>query len=198
MNVFIDAIQQNRIESEEDLKRLFWRLAKKLHPDVNSLESNHEQFINLKNEYDAAEEYLHKYGIKKHEKTIPNRELCIQLFVDLMASNFPVDKRIRSLKPYITRIEKLNTELSGFGSKYKNVFIEFENEMYNLKGENFTNHDYSLVRLYLYSFSDYTHLKYVTSENHIKNGYSIIHEVLEKHNMYKSIVFINWLVKDIV
>ena len=39
-NIFVEYVKSGRISSEFDLKKMFWKLAKKLHPVVSSVEEN--------------------------------------------------------------------------------------------------------------------------------------------------------------
>ncbi|MFA6506755.1 MAG: hypothetical protein WCT14_11675 [Treponemataceae bacterium] len=206
MNVFEKAIRDRKIASEEELKRLFWKLAKKLHPDAAGVEKSHERFIKLKEDFDDAVALLRTGKPFPGSPTPaarppgkPDREACVQLFIDLLAGNFPVDKSIRNQKTYLARIDKLNAGLSLFGPEYRDLFYRFEEEMYGLKGKTVvSNQEYAVVKLYLYSFSDFTYLRFKYTEMYLKSGYDLVHGILKSKNMNASIRFLNWLVADIV
>jgi curved DNA-binding protein CbpA len=208
MNVFERAVAEGRIGSEEELKRLFWKLAKRLHPDSSGVEGNQDKFIRLKGDYDLALERL-RAGAAPRPAAPPKaegrgeaspyeRKLCEGIFVDLMASAFPVDRSIRAGKAYLSRINRLNVELSKLGPRYRDLFLRFEGELYELRGEStILNHDYSLVMLYLYRFSAYASNGYGITKNYLRNGYRALRGLFEARGMAASELFLDWLVADI-
>jgi len=199
MNIFEKVIKDGKISSDLELKRLFWKLAKKLHPDVNCFESNSEKFIRLKSDYETVLGNIRNTELNKKNSSSYNRKFCIDIFTDLLASNFPIDKSIKKPKIYKSRLEKLNNELSKLGNIYKDLFIKFEDEMYKLRGSSVVlNHDYSLVKLYLYQFSDYTYSNSRMANNYLINGYDQLVNILEDKKLNVAKVFIDWLVSDIV
>ena len=199
MNLFRKAIETREITTEEELKRAFWKLAKKLHPDADSVASSHESFIRLKKDYDDAFVLLGERPAEKPKSTPPNRKVCVDLFVDLLAGNFPVDRSIRAQKAYLARIEKLNGELGKFGPEYDSLFMRFEAELYALKGDSVVlNHEFAVVKLYLYRFSAFMCAYTKNTENYLRIGYDLVVDILKKKNLNDSIRFLNWLVEDIV
>ena len=212
MSVFERAVAEGRIGSEEELKRLFWKLAKRLHPDSSGVEENHDKFIRLKSDYDLALGRLRAEAAPSARRPAeaPNaerrraaapydRKLCTDILVDLMASNFPVDRSIRDGKAYLSRINRLNGELSKLGPRYKELFLRFEEELYELRGEStIQNHDYSLVKLYLYRFSDYACNGYGITKNYLRNGYRVLRGIFEARKMAAAALFLDWLTEGIV
>lgn len=211
-NVFERAVAEGRIGSEEELKRLFWRLAKRLHPDSSGVEENHDKFIRLKGDYDLALGRLRagtsaaaRGPAEAPEADRPraaapyDRKLCSDILVDLMASNFPVDRSIRGGKAYLARLNGLNGELSKLGPRYRDLFLRFEEELYELRGEStILNHEYSLVKLYLYRFSDYACNGYGITKNYLRNGYRVLRAIFEARGMAASALFLDWLAEGIV
>lgn len=206
MNLFRKAIEAGEIAGEEDLKRAFWKLAKKLHPDAAGVASGHERFIRLKQDYDEAAAMLSAGPAVTAKPTLPsgkpkqgppNRAVCVDLFIDLLAGNFPVDRSIRDNKVYLSRIEALNAELGKFGPEFEGLFKRFENELYALRGDSVVlNHEFSVVKLYLYRFSSFTYTK--NTESYLKNGYELVRGILKKKNLNESIRFLSWLMEGIV
>lgn len=211
MNIFAEAINNNKIDSEDSLKRLFWKLAKKLHPDANSVLSNHEDFILLKNNYDEALEALKRKSkpsimaqsktttVKKRADKKVDRTACIHLFMDLMASNFPADESARAKnKIYRTRVDELNIGLEHMDNALKDVFKTFEQEMLTLKGKTtISNHPYNVVKLFFYRYCDYAYNKNNINKNYLTNGYALVKDIMENAQMTYSLIFVNWLVSDI-
>ncbi len=208
MNLFEEMLDKNRMYTSDELRRLFWRLAKKLHPDANSVQANHEMFIRLKSDYDKA---LAGMGAGKGRMKAdaafgmpparggPSREICVDLFLDLLASNFPMDNGIRRSKVYLARIERMNTEFAKFGPEYRDVFLAFEKEMCVLKGgKTVANHEFNVVKLYFYRYSDFTYMKTKNNRNYLVMGYRLVHDILKGTHMTNSIFFLGWLVGDIV
>lgn len=199
MNIFLKYIEDNRISSEIELRRLFWKIAKKIHPDITSLDTNNEKFITLKKDYDEAKVLLNvkafkKSGINQHY----GKEECINLFCDLMASNFPIDKSITN-KKYEERINLINRMLNSLIPDEADLFHDFEKEMYLLKGETvISNHLYGVVKLYLYRFCDYVYLRTRNNKQYLLIGYDLVHEIFVSKKMHSSIKFVDWLVKDIM
>jgi len=207
MNVFEKAIRERGTVSENELKRLFWTLAKKLHPDAAGVEKSHDRFIKLKEDFDTAITFLREgktfpdsaAPTAAESGGIPNRQICLRLFIDLIAGNFPVDRSIRDQKAYLARIEQLNTELSKFGSGFLDLFKRFEVEMYSLKGKTtISNHEFAVVKLYFYRFSSFTYSYTKQTESYLRIGYDLVHDILKRRNMDGSIKFVNWLVEGIV
>jgi len=201
MNIFIEALKDRKVTTEIELKRMFWRLAKKLHPDITKVENNNYLFISLKSQYDVAHSELNNQikEIKKNSKS-PDRNICMQLFVDLIASNFPIDRKVKNQnKMYCARLDELNKELGRFGNEYNNLINSVELEMNKLRGKTtVSNHEFNLVKLYFYRISDYYYLKTKNTENYLRIGYDMIIDIFRKRNMEKSILFVNWLVKDLL
>ncbi|MGI6319817.1 MAG: J domain-containing protein [Bacteroidales bacterium] len=55
--------------SEEELKKAFRQKAKLLHPDVNSSENAHEQFVLLTEAYEYMLHYIQNKHVRTHQKT---------------------------------------------------------------------------------------------------------------------------------
>ncbi|MBL8965717.1 MAG: hypothetical protein JNG85_01840 [Spirochaetaceae bacterium] len=201
LDPFAKLIAEGKVGSEEELKRLFWKLAKALHPDVSAVENNHERFLKLKDDYDRALALLRapKVPVPVSTRRPPGRKECVDLFIDLLAGNFPVDLRIRNQRKYLSRIEELNEGLGGLEGGRRDLFLDFERELYELRGDSVVlNHEYSLLKLYLYQFSSYVHAGTPTGGIYLRKEYPNIVAMLRKRKMESSARFIDWLVGDIV
>jgi len=167
MNIIINYIHNYKITSERELKNLFWKISKRIHPDATSLDIGNENFIKLKNDYDQAKQLLGTTHVEIKISEICNKEECSDLFIDLMACNFPIDKSIKN-KQYQERISLLNNGLSSLLPDGVNVFSTFEEEMYLLKGETvISNHLFNVVKLYFYRYCDYKYLRNKNSKNYL-------------------------------
>jgi len=168
---------------------------------LKRIEKNNDLFVLLKSQYDSAYEDLRnqiKTTDKKGEP--PDRNICVRLFVDLIAGNFPLDQKVKKQnKMYCARVGELNKEMGRFGNEYNNLLNSVELELYKLRGKTtVSNHEFNLVKLYFYRFSDYYYLKTKNTENYLRNGYNMIADIFRKRNMEKSVFFVNWLVKDLL
>jgi len=156
MNLFEKGLRDGSLRNASDVKRLFWRLARKLHPDVSMVARNEELFIRLKSDYDQAITVMQDAGSSSPEGRKPDTRRCLDLFAELVASNFPVDISIReSNKRYRQRIEELNAELGLFGGDFRDLLTRVESELYILRGPTtVSNHVFSLVKLHFYNIAD--------------------------------------------
>lgn len=175
-----------------------------------SAESLDAHFINLKNDFDSARILLREFNkAKKKTKNtgmdIPDaqvlsREECIDIFIDLLASNFPVDIGVRNKnKLYGKRIAKLNETLSRMGDGFTDLFLRFETEMYALRGKTtISNQPFAVVKSYLYRFLDFTLFPGINNRNYLSIGYDQVYAIFKSRDMNNAVVFLNWLVGDII
>lgn len=201
MNIFIEKISKGKITSETDLKKLFWKLAKALHPDVSSVENNKEKFVIMKNDYDKAIKYFKKTGIIENKtSSAPDFTYCKEMFCDLVAGNFPIDPSIRNRnKVYLDRINEFNSKVIHFGKEYADLIIKVEKELYQIRGSTtVSNHIFNLIKLLFYRISDYYYNGNSFSKKYIKNSYIMVIDCLEEKKAYNTIFFINWLIREII
>jgi len=194
MNIFEKAIGEGRIETDEDLKRLFWKLAKRLHPDVSALESGHEKFIELKRQYDAAVVILAAHKRITRRRLPPDRESTVRIFVELVACGFPLDRSIREHKGYLSRMKDFDERVSKSGSEFAGLIYAAERELLALKGSTtIMNHDFNLVQMYLFRFSDYTYFPTKNTLFFLRKEFAAVAGVFESHNMKSAAALVNWL-----
>jgi len=199
MNIFEKAIGEGRIETDEDLKRLFWKLAKRLHPDVSALESGHEKFIELKRQYDAAVVILAAHKRITRRRLPPDRESTVRIFVELVACGFPLDRSIREHKGYLSRMKDFDRRLAESDNDFAGLIYAAERELLELKGSTtIMNHDFNLVQMYLFRFSDYTYFPTKNTLLFLRNEFAAVSEVFERHGIKSVAVLINWLVGAVV
>jgi hypothetical protein len=201
MNIFIEALRKGEVNTEIELKRMFWKLAKKLHPDVSCVERNNELFVSLKRQFDEASAEIGAHlSIADEPHRNPDRSLCMRLFGDLVAGNFPIDKRVKDRnKIYCKRLGELNRELGRFGRDFRDLFVGVESELYVLRGKTtVSNHEFNLVKLFFYRISDYGFFKTKNTLNYLRVGYPMLIDIFKNRNMEKSIVFFDWLVQGIL
>ncbi len=201
MNIFIECIKKGKISSITDLKKLFWKLAKKLHPDVSSVEGNQKKFIKMKSDFDfALKHYKEIANIEHTEITISNFNYCKELFCDLIASNFPVDLSIRNKnKAYLDRISRLNSTINLFGNEFIDLFLKVEKELYLIRGTTtIANHVFNLIKLLFYRISDYYYNGNSFAKKYIKVSYYILIDVLKAKNALNMVFFLKWLVREII
>jgi hypothetical protein len=201
MNIFIEKIEHNQISSVREIKRLFWAISKKIHPDVSSLAKNDQAFIDLRKQYEEALSYFAngtKNKPENYQRTITKNE-CIAEFIDLLANNFPLTDEIKiHNRLYLSRVDKINRSLN---KKYavKDIFIHFEQELLKLKGNTvISNHNFGVTKLYFYRYSDYWYQRSRINLNYLIQGYKLVADILQDNNMRNSLLFLNMLVEDII
>lgn len=201
MNIFIEYIKTGKISSELDLKKLFWKLAKKLHPDVSCIDGNQRKFIKMKNDFDFALKHYQEITVNENiGPAFSNFSYCKELFCDLVASNFPIDMSIRNKnKTYLDRISKLNSTLNQFGNEFINLFLNVEKELYLIRGSStISNHVFNLIKLLFYRISDYYYNSNSFAKKYIKVSYYIVADILEKKKALNTRFFLKWLVREIL
>ena len=183
------------------MKKLFRQLAKKVHPDCSGIPVNDEIFIKLKNDYEISLKLLDKKIINQiYTVKHLNKNECIHLFLELLAGNFPLGIETRNKnKLYINRISKLNSELNNLLDSSDNLFLQVESEILGLKkNTGMIKQEYSTLRIYFYSYLDYTYSQGLSNQTYLLNEYQNILVILENRKMIKTILFINWLLDGII
>jgi hypothetical protein len=198
MNIFIEYIQSEKIKTKEELKRFFWILAKRTHPDVSEFENNEKTFIQLKNQYDEALVLLKSH--KKDEKhKVYTKIDFIDVFSDLVALNFPVDKSIiKSLKAYEKRIDVMSEIIRSIGIQEIKDFRDVENELYEIRGDNIVqNRLFGIIKMLFYSLISYYYEPVKFSKNAIEKWFLEIEDELQKKNFTNLFYFLKWIVSDL-
>lgn len=201
MNVFIRDIDSNTITSLSGLKSRFREYAKKVHPDVSTALQANEKFDQIKNWYEEAEKYLITNSGRRMKTAgaKDTAEEILRIFSELVPGNFPIDASVRSKnKKYLARVNAINAYCNNAFVE-RDIFIEFENELNGLKGHTtVSNHPYNVVKLYIYRYNDYRHLKTPINRNYLVNGYALVMGILQQRNMQYSVLFLNWLLMDLI
>lgn len=201
MNIFVREIDSNRINSLPELKSRYREYAKKVHPDVSTALQANEKFDQIKNWYEEAEKYLKTISGRriKTAGAKDTAEEILRIFSELVPGNFPIDVSVRSRsKKYVSRVNAINAYCNNAFVE-RNIFIEFENELNRLKGSTtVSNHPYNVVKLYIYRYNDYRHLKTPINRNYLVNGYALVMGILQERNMRYSVLFLNWLLAELI
>ncbi len=102
-------------------------------------------------------------------------------------------------KLYINRVLDLTTALNYYINDCKDLFVLFEAEMLTLKlNTGMVEQDFNKVKLYLYSFLDYTYSQGFNAKPYLVKEYLNILAILKRCTMLNSLKFINWLIEDII
>jgi hypothetical protein len=202
MNIFIAYVESGQAATESDLRRIFWSLAKKTHPDATGIDSDSEVFKKIKEDYDASLEYLKKKNrepVKKgpagtHRIT---KDECIDIFLELIASNFPIDRSIREKNSiYLQRMARLNGGIALLDPSRKDLLLAFEQELYGLRGDSvISNHPYTMVKLFLYRYLDYRQFSNANNRRYIVQNRDAIFALFEEKGMRASASFLQWLLE---
>jgi len=176
---------------------------------------SHERFVRLKDDFDAAIRLLAASGKKvragvnagakasananeSFEKMPPNFSTCFSLFCDLMAGNFPLGGDIRQTnKLYLTRVRKLEGEVSKFGKEFSGLIYDVERELYAIRGNSMiSSYAFNLVQLYLKNMSDYLLMGHLFFRMYLKKERESAIECLKGQNAHKCVFFIDWMLKE--
>jgi curved DNA-binding protein CbpA len=198
MNIFIDEIQKGKISTTEELKKTFWILAKKIHPDIHKVDNSSQLFIKLKENYDEASELLPKI-----EKDIKHRQYSKQdlrkIFEELVASGFPVEKSIRDKsKLYIDRIKECSLIINRIGMSGVNNFFDVEKDLYYIRGDSIVqNQLFGIIRMMFYNFVTYYYEPKKFTKSALNKWFlEIEHELVERkcNNLYW---FLKWQIDNL-
>jgi hypothetical protein len=203
MNIFRKYIGEGKIRDKTQLKRYFWRLARKLHPDSASPDAAEHRFIRLKNDFDEAVEALpdkadEKQVISSHDAAADRDEIK-RLFVELIECGFPVDIRIRgNSKLYVRRITEITRLFSPDTVPGVESFGQVEKEAYLIRGGNI--HDNPLfgkIRMILYNIAS---CRYYPTEHMLKaveTWFAEIRPELRQKGFLSFCEWLKWLIEDL-
>jgi len=201
MNLFIFKIERNEITNLLQLKSCYRKAIKQIHPDISGKDSN--EFLTIHNHFLEATEYLNNPTPPiETARKLSNEQLTQQifdLFIDLMSSNFPQDRKICfKNKIYISRITKIN-ELTNMLFKEQNIFDLFQEDLYVLRKDTvISNHSFNVTISYLNNIKDYILLKHKHGYKYIQNTYPLIFSIFKDQELLNGLLFINWLVSETI
>lgn len=222
MNLFFGRISAGRIATEADLKRAYRLLAKRLHPDRAAGDSSaaagpgrpHQDFIRLKADYDEAAAWLAARNRRTASGENPVRPdaaraaeaprppatvaRCLGLFVDLVASGFPADPRVRaSNKAYLRRVRELEAAVDALGSAYAGLFSRAEADVYRLKESAAAfNEPYGAAVLHFYNLSNHFYLPSSPARRNLENSWLKIGPALEERGAAALAEFLKLLTRE--
>jgi len=80
-----------------------------------------------------------------------------------------------------------------------NLFLLVESEILGLKNNTgMIKQEYNTLRIYFYSYLDYTYSQGLNNQTYLLNEYQNILAILKNRKMIKTIIFINWLLDGII
>ncbi len=201
MNLFIFKIERNEITNLIQLKSYYRKAIKKIHPDISGKDSN--EFLIIQKQFLEASHYLQNRA-KSVEIINPlSKDQLIQqifeLFIDLMCSNFPQDRKVcLKIKIYVSRITQLNN-ITNLLFNEKNVFNLFQEDLYILRKDSIiSNHSFNVTISYLNNIKDYILIKHKHGYKYIQNTYPLIFSILTNQKLSNGLLFINWLVSETI
>lgn len=207
MNRFIAQIASGKLASLAQLKSCYRREIKKIHPDIAGKGST--EFLAVQAQYMEAKDFLEKSCSRSAKSSRSagadadgerySMSQVRDLFVDLMCSNFPLDRRVaHTNKLYDRRIASMNAMVNSLLAD-TDLFLKFEKDMYALRGDSVvSNHEYNVVVSYLNNIRDFILAKTVRGRSYIRNTYPLIASILAGRNLDAGMAFINWMVQDII
>lgn len=196
MNVFRERIDTGEISSEADLKRVFRALALRLHPDTCLDGASADRFRKLRRDFDEA---LRERGWDRPPPA-PGEPFsftaCVELFGELVGSNFPADPRVsRTNKAYRRRAERLDALLGTLGGGYAGLFRKAEAELETLRGDDIVdNPDFNLVKIFLCNLYDWLSSRHGFSGNYVRAAHPGIREILSRRGCPAAARFVDFMV----
>lgn len=218
-NPFRAALASGRAADERSLKRLFWRLAIKLHPDTAPSGDAEVRFVRLKADFDAVMAELAARppdappsGRGSGEGPVRAaqgdgldglapaelRKRCLRAFIDLVALNFPVAADLRRAPGYLKRLSAFARLLARVRPDLAAAFPRIEAELYALRGDDIVNNPFfGAVKMIFYT---------VVSWHHNPSRFSLeaVRRLRIRHRPELSAAgypnlaaFIDWLVDDL-
>lgn len=196
MNVFREPIAKGEIASEADLKRAFRTLALRLHPDTCLEGASADRFRKLRRDYDEA---LRERGWDRSPPAPGESfrfETCVELFGELVGSNFPADPRVgRTNRAYRRRADHLDALLGTLGGEYAGLFRKAEEELETLRGDDIVdNPDFNLVKIFLCNLYDWLSSRHRFSGHYIRTAYPGVQEILDRRSCPAAARFVEFMV----
>jgi hypothetical protein len=198
MNIFIEEIQKGKILTTDQLKKTFWILAKRIHPDMHMVDNSSQLFIKLKENYDEAAELLPKIEEDTKYRKYTKKDLR-EIFEELVASGFPVEKSIRNKsKLYVDRIKECSLIISTIGISGVNNFYEVEKDLYDIRGDNIVqNQLFGIIRMMFYNFITYYYEPKKFTKTALNKWFlEIEHELIERKSM-NLYWFLKWQIDNL-
>ncbi len=141
-----------------------------------------------------------------------SRRQVQELFVDLMCSNFPIDRRVAGKNAlYSKRIVRINAMLNTLLAE-QDLFLKFEKDLYILRRDTVaSNHEYNVIVMYLNNIRDFILMENDRCRSCLENTYPLTASILlgssieggslerRRHDGRRldgALRFINWLVQD--
>ncbi len=153
MNVFEKPVADGVVLTRSDLKRLFRRYARKLHPDATGEAGSNAAFVKLRADYEAALGMLAAPKGAPEPVEPPTRDELYSDFFALVNSGFPVALSVRaSSKFHVDRVRDFAESFDAYGALPGTPFSEIERELYALRGDDIIDNPlFGKLRLIFYN-----------------------------------------------
>jgi hypothetical protein len=198
MNIFSKYIDEGRVKTQEELRKQFRILAKRLHPDASTLDESGALFIRLKRDFEAAKAELSKPVPDSPLPRIVSREEFYQAFWELEASSFPVDGRIRKAsKTYTRRVAEFAKLLDGLDKPPDCSFSDVERELYELRDRGIIDNPlFGRIRMIFYNLITWHLEPRKFTRQALEKWMGEIDGELEGLGMGATRSFLLWLIRD--
>jgi len=128
----LELVRNNEISSTDDLKAEFHRRSFECHPDRNSSNSSHDDFLALQSDYEESRLLLTEASLRKDNMTTDSagsQSVFVELFLDLISLGLLDDRfRNRSNRSFLTRLKKstsvFDSRANGTSGDFTRCLVE--------------------------------------------------------------------------
>ena len=188
--------EQGRIQSLDELKKIYRILAKHIHPDIIGSGVAEEHFVHLKDEFDACAALIaRKTDSIQAARTYSRREI-IELLIEIEATGFFLhDARTRRTKLYQERLVRFNRMLGSLNIDQVRDIFAIEQALCRLRVED--RDIYDSVKLIMYNIVAYHYEPRRFILETTRRLHAGIQHFKHKDTYLELYAFLGWLVDDL-
>jgi hypothetical protein len=197
--------ERGRISTQEDLKRVYRLLAKRIHPDILGSNIANEHFVRLKDEFDACAARIARDATgtqrlradpnQANTQQVYTRRDVIELLIEIEATGFFLnDGRTKRSRLYRARLVRFNRILGTLGIDQVHDIFAIENSLCRLRVED--DDIYESVKLIMYNIVAYHYEPRRFILESTTKLYEKIQDFRHRDAYGELYAFMGWLVAD--